>query len=69
VRKFLDANNLTTIVRGHSAQKYGFAEHKYRANHKFPSVITIFSAPNYCDKYENLAAYMEVFTYNFFLFF
>ena len=30
--------------------------HKWNGNSEFPVVITIFSAPNYCDVYNNKAA-------------
>ncbi|KAG5502032.1 hypothetical protein JKF63_04309 [Porcisia hertigi] len=52
---FLEENNLITIIRGHEAQNEGY--HLYRKTSKgFPAVICIFSAPNYCDTYDNRAA-------------
>eukprot|EP01100_Stratorugosa_tubuloviscum_P012757 TRINITY_DN615_c0_g2_i1.p1 TRINITY_DN615_c0_g2~~TRINITY_DN615_c0_g2_i1.p1 ORF type:complete len:714 (-),score=361.37 TRINITY_DN615_c0_g2_i1:123-2264(-) len=57
--EFLQANNLSMIVRGHEVQRYGFEEHKFKLNKlELPLVITIFSAPNYCGMYENQAAVM-----------
>lgn len=35
---------------GHEELWYGFDESKER---KYPPVITVFSAPNYCDMYKN----------------
>ncbi|EPY28658.1 protein phosphatase 3, catalytic subunit [Angomonas deanei] len=53
--RFLDANKLTTIIRGHEAQDEGY--HLYKKTTKgFPAVICLFSAPNYCDTYDNRAA-------------
>ncbi|GET89619.1 serine/threonine protein phosphatase, putative [Leishmania tarentolae] len=52
---FLEENNLITIIRGHEAQDEGY--HLYKKTNKgFPAVICIFSAPNYCDTYDNRAA-------------
>lgn len=52
---FLQENNLITVIRGHEAQDEGY--HLYKKTSKgFPAVICIFSAPNYCDTYDNRAA-------------
>lgn len=52
---FLQENNLITVIRGHEAQDEGY--HLYKKTTKgFPAVICIFSAPNYCDTYDNRAA-------------
>jgi serine/threonine-protein phosphatase 2B catalytic subunit len=34
--------------------------HKWSGIQKFPLVITIFSAPNYCDFYNNKGAYIFI---------
>lgn len=52
VKKFLSENNLKCIVRGHEVQNLGFNIHDKTEK----MVITIFSAPNYCDAYNNLGA-------------
>lgn len=49
---FLKTNNLITIIRGHEVQEAGFKLYKNYNNH--PSIVTVFSAPNYCDVYKNL---------------
>jgi len=60
VSRFLEQNGLCCIVRGHEVQKYGFFEHMFkRTDLACPMVITVFSAPNYCDKYENLGAFLK----------
>lgn len=52
---FLQENGLITIIRGHEAQDEGY--HLYKKTSKgFPAVICVFSAPNYCDTYDNRAA-------------
>jgi len=51
------------MLRGHEVQKTGYFEHyfdKTKEERKIPYVITLFSAPNYCDKYENKGAYLEI---------
>lgn len=58
-RNFLDKNKLVSIIRAHEAQVEGFKMHKWAGADKFPSVITIFSAPNYCDFYNNKAAVIK----------
>lgn len=54
---FLKKNNLTTIVRGHEVMERGY-ELKREYLTDIPSVITIFSAANYCDVYNNKGAYI-----------
>lgn len=54
-RKFLKKNNLVAVIRAHEAQKEGF-KMIYWNGPDFPSIITIFSAPNYCDCYKNKGA-------------
>lgn len=57
VEEFLLKNDLLTVIRGHEAQQEGYRFHNYEAGQtEFPSVITLFSAPNYCDVYGNKGA-------------
>jgi len=56
---FLSKNNLISIIRAHEAQLEGFKMYKWNQNVEFPSVITIFSAPNYCDVYNNKGAIIK----------
>ncbi|XP_063692034.1 serine/threonine-protein phosphatase 2B catalytic subunit gamma isoform-like isoform X1 [Bolinopsis microptera] len=57
--EFLQRNNLLSIIRAHEAQDAGYR--MYKKNHAtgFPSLITIFSAPNYLDVYNNKAAVLK----------
>nr|XP_027202861.1 serine/threonine-protein phosphatase 2B catalytic subunit-like [Dermatophagoides pteronyssinus] len=60
VQEFLQQNNFLCIIRAHEAQALGFKLGKESPETDFPTVITIFSAPNYCDVYANKAAYMTI---------
>merc|ERR1711909_134971 len=52
-------NNLLSIIRAHEAQDAGFRMYKKSLDTGFPSLITIFSAPNYLDVYNNKAAVLK----------
>lgn len=56
---FLNRNNLLGVFRGHEAQDAGYTMHKKTPTKKFPSVITVFSAPNYLDAYHNRGAVLK----------
>lgn len=56
---FLNKNDLLSIIRGHEAQLEGFKMSKWNPKVDFPSVITVFSAPNYCDVYNNKGAIIK----------
>eukprot|EP00753_Platysulcus_tardus_P002760 PLAT11870.1.p1 GENE.PLAT11870.1~~PLAT11870.1.p1 ORF type:complete len:528 (+),score=256.63 PLAT11870.1:63-1646(+) len=58
VCQFLDNNGLLSIIRAHEAQLDGYRLHREHSG--FPSVITVFSAPNYCDVYNNRGAVLEL---------
>jgi serine/threonine-protein phosphatase 2B catalytic subunit len=58
---FLSKNNFITLIRGHEVQQFGIAEHYFGVgNSDFPKCITLFSAPNYCEIYNNKAAYLKL---------
>jgi serine/threonine-protein phosphatase 2B catalytic subunit len=59
VNAFLKRNNLLSIIRAHEAQLEGYKLHKWNGDNEFPAVITIFSAPNYCDVYKNKGAVIK----------
>lgn len=58
VKEFLAENKLRAVIRAHEVQVEGFKLHKW-GNLEFPVVITIFSAPNYCDSYKNQASILS----------
>lgn len=58
VTKFLQRNNLLAMIRAHQAQDKGYRMYAATAQ-SFPSIISLFSAPNYCGTYGNKAAVLK----------
>ncbi|KAI9484617.1 serine/threonine-protein phosphatase 2B catalytic subunit A1 [Zychaea mexicana] len=56
---FLERNGLLSIIRAHEAQDAGYRMYRKSKTTSFPSVMTIFSAPNYLDIYNNKAAVLK----------
>lgn len=52
-------NNLSSKIRAHEAQDAGHQMYRKSETTGFPSLITIFSAPNYLDVYNNKAAVLK----------
>jgi len=60
-KTFVKENNFKAIIRAHEVKQLGFEEHFFRDKGlEVPPVITVFSAPNYCDMYENRAAFIQM---------
>uniref|UniRef100_A0A3P8XWZ3 Serine/threonine-protein phosphatase n=1 Tax=Esox lucius TaxID=8010 RepID=A0A3P8XWZ3_ESOLU len=59
VCEFLQTNNLLSVIRAHEAQDSGYRMYRKSQTTGFPSLITIFSAPNYLDVYNNKAAVLK----------
>ena len=59
VRTFLKKSNLTAVIRAHEAQFDGYKMQMINEQTQIPRVITIFSAPNYCDVYKNKGACLK----------
>lgn len=59
VTTFLNKNNLTAIIRAHEACFDGYKFLFVSEQTQIPRVITIFSAPNYCDVYKNKGACLK----------
>jgi len=60
---FLEKNNYLFCVRGHEVKQKGWEEHRFCKgiiDQPLPLLITVFSAPNYCDFYGNSGAVMLV---------
>lgn len=60
VKQFLTDNQLTAVIRAHEAQDEGFRMFRKVEETGFPSVICVFSAPNYCDTYDNKASVLQI---------
>jgi len=56
-KQFLSRNKLQAIIRAHEVQDDGYRFCMSKGN--TPRVITIFSAPNYCDVYKNKGACLQ----------
>lgn len=56
---FLERNKLLSIIRAHEAQDAGYRAYLQTRTTEFPSLMTIFSAPNYLDSYGNKAAVLK----------
>ena len=59
-KNLLDAQDFTLLVRAHQVQMQGYKMHNWDKSQDIPTVITIFSAPNYCDCYNNKAAIIKI---------
>ncbi|CCH61512.1 hypothetical protein TBLA_0E04600 [Henningerozyma blattae CBS 6284] len=57
--EFLQNNGLLCIIRAHEAQDAGYRMYKNTKTLGFPSLLTLFSAPNYLDTYKNKAAVLK----------
>lgn len=56
---FLQRTGLLSIIRAHEAQDAGYRMYKNTKTLGFPSLLTLFSAPNYLDTYKNKAAVLK----------
>lgn len=56
---FLQKHNLLSVIRAHEAQDAGYRMYRRTETTGFPSLITLFSAPNYIDTYNNKAAVLR----------
>ncbi|CCE61729.1 hypothetical protein TPHA_0B00570 [Tetrapisispora phaffii CBS 4417] len=57
--EFLQRTGLLSIIRAHEAQDAGYRMYKSTKSLGFPSLLTLFSAPNYLDTYKNKAAILK----------
>ncbi|KAG2196276.1 hypothetical protein INT47_012498 [Mucor saturninus] len=56
---FLEKNHLLSVIRAHEAQANGYRMYRKNKSTGFPALMTIFSAPNYIDVYNNKAAVLR----------
>ena len=59
VNRFLKKNKLFSVIRAHEVQIDGYKTYWWNGADEFPVVITVFSAPNYCDVYRNRGAIVK----------
>jgi len=59
VVELLNKNKWLSVIRAHEAQEHGYRMYEKNEKTGFPSLITLFSAPNYCTEYNNKAAIMR----------
>lgn len=57
---FLADNRLKMIIRGHEVQLEGYRYQEIQNFRGTKPTLTIFSAPNYCDRYKNKGAIARV---------
>eukprot|EP01124_Arcella_intermedia_P019310 TRINITY_DN2661_c0_g1_i1.p1 TRINITY_DN2661_c0_g1~~TRINITY_DN2661_c0_g1_i1.p1 ORF type:complete len:605 (+),score=105.52 TRINITY_DN2661_c0_g1_i1:93-1907(+) len=59
---FLSSNGLAGLIRGHELGQTGYIENWMcqKEKRKFPFVLTVFSAPNYCGWYNNDAIVLNL---------
>jgi serine/threonine-protein phosphatase 2B catalytic subunit len=58
-KNFLKKNGLLSVIRAHESQQPGYKMYRWGGENAFPTVVTIFSAPNYCDFYNNKGAVIK----------
>jgi len=58
VKAFLQRNNLLVVIRAHEVCFDGYKFLFPNKKTQMPRVITVFSAPDYCDVYKNKASYL-----------
>ncbi|ORC92977.1 putative serine/threonine protein phosphatase 2B catalytic subunit A2 [Trypanosoma theileri] len=56
VKHFLMANKLLCIIRSHEVQDEGYKLYRFNNASNFPCMVSVFSAPNYCDSLDNKGA-------------
>ena len=56
---YLASNTLVSVIRAHEVQLDGFKMYKWNKLSDFPTCVTVFSAPNYCDVYNNKGAIIK----------
>jgi len=57
---FLKRNRLACVIRAHQVVGEGAKEHFFMSQQEFPLVVTVFTAPNYCDMYGNKGAVLKI---------
>ncbi|EPY26562.1 protein phosphatase 3, catalytic subunit [Angomonas deanei] len=56
VKHFVNVNNILCVIRSHEIQDDGYKLYRPHPNNNFPAMMSVFSAPNYSDTFENKGA-------------
>lgn len=56
LKHFVSENKLLCVIRAHEAQPEGYCLYRAHPHTNFPCMLSIFSAPNYCDTFGNKGA-------------
>eukprot|EP00742_Colponemidia_sp_Colp-10_P018379 GILJ01021231.1.p1 GENE.GILJ01021231.1~~GILJ01021231.1.p1 ORF type:complete len:262 (+),score=24.56 GILJ01021231.1:101-886(+) len=60
LKHFITENGILCVIRAHESQDEGYRLSRSHPNTQFPAMLTIFSAPNYCDTYDNKGAIVMI---------
>ncbi|KAF8291334.1 putative serine/threonine protein phosphatase [Trypanosoma cruzi] len=60
LKHFLMANSLLCIIRSHELQDEGYKLYRFNSISNFPCMMSVFSAPNYCDTFDNKGAVLRI---------
>lgn len=60
VKSLLKREKMLCLIRAHEVKQDGYELCQWEDPDDFPLVITVFSAPNYCNSYMNRAAVITV---------
>lgn len=64
LNKVLKNTKMSMVLRGHQVKQEGFEFHNWEGSN-VPSLVTVFSAANYCDVYKNRGAVILISQNNF----
>ena len=59
VKSLLRRERMLTLIRAHEVKQDGYEMHMWDGVDSFPLVITVFSAPNYCNSYQHSLLFMS----------
>lgn len=60
VKYFIMMNKLQCVIRAHGVQDEGFKIYRTLSHNNHPCMISIFSAPNYCDTFANMGVVLFI---------
>lgn len=60
IKYFLTKNKILCIVRSHEVEDNGYKLYRALPSTNYPCMISVFSAPNYCDSFANMGAVVTI---------